>query len=266
MQTTIISRPRYQSGFCSNLNTVLNLLLYDYRVYVDWCLPASWEPRHEFHFPYGRPEDGNIWEHVFVPTCREPDPYEDSVECCGPHAPNDMFFAGKKLAPVVPLMQEHKWRNDMICKATKYIVPSEKLATEALPHLYDRNTLGIHYRHPAQRYERGGTTPPFRDYLDKADQFDHVYVATDYEPAATWFAHQGCIVRTDVLRSSSAGNRINTGAHTEVGWHFGRVKHAIDMMVDVYALASCGEVIGVPSNVMLSVASLGSPKITLIGV
>src|SRR5258706_7886863 len=62
----------WDAGFFSNFNGVLNNLRYrlgrraNSAVIVDWRVAGI-----KKEFPYGRPEDGNLWEHYFEPLAFE---------------------------------------------------------------------------------------------------------------------------------------------------------------------------------------------------
>jgi hypothetical protein len=242
----------WDAGFFSNFNGVLNNLRYrlgrrdNSAVVVDWRVNGA-----KSEFPYGRPEDGNLWERYFEPLSFE-------------HFPSKTLtintFASSRmtgrLAYAMYKLNRH-WRQDYNVLYRRHIrIRSEIL--ERAEEIYrdgmsGRYCAGAHYRNPDHAVECLHSIPGPEAFVARlrallpADRPWVVFLASDYEPAVTVFQDafgDRLLLQPDVRRSRSRAEGNIHHANGAPSLALGQ-----EVLVDCLLLARCDLLLHVTSNV-----------------
>jgi len=262
---TLVIRTR-NSGFFSNLNQVLNNLRH--RLGRDGIEAASveWHAGPEQRqFPYGNPEDGNLWLRFF-----EPLPFDEiPAESCETNIYPAMTMTGRLAYAMYKLDQ--RWRRSYHRIFRRYIriKPHILERTEAIyrAHMAGRYCLGVHYRHPAHDSECLNPIPrpeafisELRRKLPRARPWV-VFLASDAEPAVTAFREafgKHLVLQPGVRRSASLaeGNlhHDNPAASLVLGEQ---------ALIDCLLLTRCDLLLHVTSN-LATAAGYMNPKMKML--
>jgi hypothetical protein len=207
---TLVIRSR-DSGFFSNLNQVLNNLRYRLGRGGIEAASVEWHAGPEQHqFPYGNPEDGNLWIRFF-----EPLPFDEvPAESCETSKYASATMTGRLAYAMYKVERRWRWRYHRIFRRYIRIKPHILERAEAIHRasMAGRYCLGVHYRHPAHDFECLNPIPrpekfisELRRKLPRARPWV-VFLATDAEPAVTAFREafgDRLVVQSGVQRSAN---------------------------------------------------------------
>jgi len=242
----------WDAGFFSNFNGVVNNLRYrlgrrgNCAVIVDWRVNGI-----KKEFPYGRPEDGNLWEHYFEPLAFE-------------HFPTRTLtvkkFASSRMtgrsAYAMYKLNRH-WRQNYNVLYRRHIrIRSEILERAEEIHrdgMSGRYCAGVHYRNPDHAVECLHAIPAPEALVARlrpllpANRPWVVFLASDYEPAVKAFQKafgDRLLLQPGVQRSGSLAEGHVHHANGAPSLALGQ-----EVLLDCLLLARCDLLFHVTSNV-----------------
>jgi hypothetical protein len=194
LPTRLIVIPN-DGGFFSNFNKVVQYLALSLNhagitaIIVDWRID---EARKLSQFPYGCPEDGNIWEHFFEQFSFPTDSYVRSTKIA-----QWMDHSITDRAAYALYKSGSFWRQQYHAAFVEYIrIQShifEKVDRVYSQYMAGHYCIGVHIRNEAHKVEEpGNTITPLQSYIVKIDEILRlrngkalVFLATDVETYVT---------------------------------------------------------------------------------
>jgi hypothetical protein len=256
----------WNGGFFSNFNGVLNNLRWRLGRHGVAAAKVDWraDPARP-DFPYGRPEDGNLWLHFFEPLPFERFPEGERearafarLDITYPHT-----YATYKL--------DRRWRYDYHALYRRHIRirPAILERVEAIhrARMAGRYCVGVHYRHPAHDRECLHPIPPAEAFIERlrrmlpVDRPHAVVLATDTEFAVEAFRAafgERLVLQPGVHRATGAPEshpqEVGLGASLALGEQ---------VLIDCLLLARCDALLHVSSNIATAAGYI-NPKLEMV--
>jgi len=269
----IIVVPHY-TGFFSCFNKVMNHLVCSLNHDFVIAIEADWRIVMENgkpSFPYGRPEDGNIWGYFFEPLPFHNFPFFVRVI---KKTYKDDSITGTVVYNLYKSGQE--WRNIYHAAFSKYIKIKPHIQ-QKVQQIYSRcmegkYCIGIHIRDEAHKCEqKSGSMPTLEEYVDKIkkslplnNEKTVIYLATDVEKAVEDLSNifgDKIITQSNVKRSSCHGEKW----YNEI-WCKNlkpEIKMGEEVLIDCLLLARCDVFIHTTSNIATAVGYI-NPNIKMV--
>lgn len=262
----MVVRLRQQGGFFASFNRVMSNLARSLHhdgiraLRVEWHVPETPPTGLEAtdHFPYGKPGDGNIWEHFFEPIPTPSNPAWPEVETS---FSADLLISG---------LQSHYaykggggWRKKYHSAFRKYIRVRPRILAKVdefhAANMAGRYVIGIHVRNQGHKIEYiTGEAPGFGTYAARVrKEIAHcnrewvIFLATDVEEVIGQFkeAFDGRVVlQPGVMRLCGR----QTGENGQQLHHQNPnrdLKLGEDVLIDCLLLSKCDVLIHTISNV-----------------
>ncbi|MBW1789095.1 MAG: hypothetical protein JRK53_21190, partial [Deltaproteobacteria bacterium] len=231
---------------------------------VDWCIKSV----EGSHFSYGRPEDGNLWLHLF-----EPLPFPGNRRCLSRRI---NWYVDNSITWKHAYHLYHgdpSWLVRYNRAFSEYIRLRSHISRRVKA-FYDeqmagRHCIGFHIRNALHRSEMpGNVMPGIEDFVDKANAIIHagnskpvVFLATDVVEAVEIFSSRvqaEVIVQPGVERESRASGRQLHHSHSRPS-----TKLAEDVLIDCLLLAKCDVFVHITSNLATAVGYM-NPNLSMI--
>lgn len=245
------------SGFFSNFNCVVNHLHHSLGHNGCRAIGVDWRANRDFReFAYGKPEDGNLWEHFFEPLAFPERPFKEIRV----NAYADASMTGRDAYTMY--RSDKDWRAAYHRVFTKHVRVREEIATRvdeiAAERLDGAFCVGVHYRHPAHN-EGPRPAPPFLKHAQWAgrllprDRESRVVLATDIHECVDHFRDvfgERLVVQGGVARVPLAEEQQVHYLHARED---PRTSLGKEVLVDALLLARCAVLIHTVSNIATAV-------------
>jgi hypothetical protein len=253
------------AGFFSNFNAVITLLDKGLdrkglkAIEVDWRQHPG-----DTQFPYGRPEDGNLWLQYFEPLPFDAFP-ETRLRNRGSF---DNRIGGSAAYAMYKLFPAWRSRYHAIYQRSIHILPrvTDRVAAIEARWGRERFRLGVHYRNPLHAEECPFPMPSPDTFVERARRLlpqgrPHVvFLATDIEPAIAAFRAafgESLVVQPNVARADGSGDQIhhsNPSPSRDIG---------DQVLVDCLLLSRCDALLHVVSNIATAAGYI-NPNLTMV--
>lgn len=216
-------------------------------------------------FPYGTPDDGNLWEQFFEPLAF--DTYPDAVITAQGFADERMtdFSAYRHI------YKQRRWRRAYHGVIARYIRLRPHLRA-AIDTLYAKRLrgyycVGVHYRNVRHSRECPEQIPPIAEFIRRTRQLIHghrdarVFLATDVEEAVEQFRQafgDQLICQAGLLRADRDGD-----LHCHHTPATSSVRFGEQVVTDCFVLAKCDVMLHITSNVATAAACI-NPALKLV--
>jgi len=277
---TLVLTLTTNGGFFSNFQRVMGHLVYSLHhggirgVRVEWMASgpggAASGPG-DYHFPYGRPQDGNLWERFFEPIPTPIDPRWPVVKAVG--------HADLKLAVVYAHYTyrfDETWRRRYHSAFRRYIrvLPHIQAKVDAIhARMRGRHVIGVHMRNGGHKVEYfSGRAVGFETYISRIQELAAslgrdwaVFLATDVGENVSRFADifgERLIVQTGVTRQPD-----NPTGDNNLQIHHNNPDPALklgeDVLIDCLLLSKCDALVHSVSHVATA-AGYMNPRMKMI--
>jgi len=246
--------PLRPGGFFSNFNQVVDHLCSDLgrggvrAVSVDWTVPSD-----DIGFSFGRPADGNLWNHFFEPLAFD-------------HFPKSIKFArgfsNRMMTQAYAMTHTGSaWRGRYHRAFAQHIRVRPHIirrVEELMPPPSAGNFLiGAHVRHPVHQLEQIHPIPSAREFIDEVRRriprqgSCRVVLATDVEESAGEFRKS--FGSSLIIQSNASRAATGKDLSVDAGGKPPSVALGEQVLVDALMLARCDIVVHITSNVATAV-------------
>jgi hypothetical protein len=265
----------HNGGFFSNFNKVVQHLVLSLNhsgiraMQVDWHINKK---KIMDQFSFGRPDDGNIWEHFFEQLTFHDDSYMRCVRIAGFRGDSIHFSNAYDL-----YKPGQGWRQQYHSAFKKHICIKphvlKKVDQVYSPYMAGKYCIGVHMRNEAHKVEQpNNKMPPFESYLSQVRDILRsqsregvIFLATDVEDYVRRFKNafnQALIVQPGVTRlPENPDGDVNRQLHYDNAQ--ASLKLGEDVLVDCLLLSRCDIFVHTVSNVATAVGYI-NPGIPMI--
>lgn len=259
------------SGFFSNFNRVMNHLV-DCEssrkvktIEVDWQIPGG---RLLPHFSFGRPEDGNIWEHCFEALAF---PCQSFLIPVTSRYYTDSSITGLNAYSLYK--SGNNWRNVYHSVFEKYIriKPGivQKVNDIHSRYMAGKRVVGVHVRYSHGGEEQPpGSMPTVHDFIHTTEDYlkshgnePFIFLSTDTQEIVHRFRrrfNEKVLVQPGVYRVSLKEGRELHVDHPEPCLKLGE-----EVLIDCLLLARCDAFIHITSNIATAVGYI-NPTVPMV--
>lgn len=262
---TLVINVQNGSGFLSNLKLVMSHLVHSLdrdgirSVRVEWLAPG---PGVANNFPYGRPEDGNLWDYFFEPVAQPSKSSWKTIHTC---AQADPFLSS--MYAHYAYKSAGEWRRLYHAAFQKYVRVRPHILKKVdefhAKNMAGRPVVGVHVRNAGHKVEYiTGEAMGFEGYAEKVREAiaargedSVIFLATDVEEAVEKFRET---FGTRVLVQPGVARLLETqtGDNNQQLHHRNpnpSVKFGEDVLIDCLLLSKCDVLIHTVSNIATAV-------------